>query len=117
MGGASGGYTTGPKELIDLLRQRGRPYLFSNSLPPPVIATGIKVSIAFHSVTLTLFYVDHYSSHRLNLFNSAIFHPFKYNLSKLICTYATNILHVFVCYGTYKKKTMSEHFVLMYLAE
>ncbi|KDR13310.1 2-amino-3-ketobutyrate coenzyme A ligase, mitochondrial [Zootermopsis nevadensis] len=42
MGGASGGYTTGPKELIDLLRQRGRPYLFSNSLPPPVIATGIK---------------------------------------------------------------------------
>jgi 7-keto-8-aminopelargonate synthetase-like enzyme len=46
MGGASGGYTAGPKELIDLLRQRGRPYLFSNSLPPPVVATGIKVSIA-----------------------------------------------------------------------
>ena len=46
MGGASGGYTTGPKELIDLLRQRGRPYLFSNSLPPPVVATGIKVRIA-----------------------------------------------------------------------
>ncbi|PNF42220.1 2-amino-3-ketobutyrate coenzyme A ligase, mitochondrial [Cryptotermes secundus] len=42
MGGASGGYTTGPKELIDLLRQRGRPYLFSNSLPPPVVAAGIK---------------------------------------------------------------------------
>jgi 7-keto-8-aminopelargonate synthetase and related enzymes len=46
MGGASGGYTAGPKELIDLLRQKGRPYLFSNSLPPPVVATGIKVSIA-----------------------------------------------------------------------
>jgi glycine C-acetyltransferase len=42
MGGASGGYTAGPKELIDLLRQTGRPYLFSNSLPPPVVATGIK---------------------------------------------------------------------------
>jgi 7-keto-8-aminopelargonate synthetase-like enzyme len=46
MGGASGGYTAGPKELIDLLRQRGRPYLFSNSLPPPVVATGSKVSSA-----------------------------------------------------------------------
>lgn len=43
LGGASGGYTTGPKELIDLLRQKSRPYLFSNSLPPPVVATGIKV--------------------------------------------------------------------------
>ncbi|KAJ9577734.1 hypothetical protein L9F63_005727 [Diploptera punctata] len=42
MGGASGGYTTGPKQLIDLLRQKGRPYLFSNSLPPPVVAAGIK---------------------------------------------------------------------------
>ena len=42
MGGASGGYTTGPKELVDLLRQKGRPYLFSNSLPPPVVASGIK---------------------------------------------------------------------------
>jgi len=37
LGGAAGGYTTGPKELIDLLRQRSRPYLFSNSLPPPVV--------------------------------------------------------------------------------
>lgn len=33
----SGGYTVGPKPLIDLLRQRSRPYLFSNSLPPPVV--------------------------------------------------------------------------------
>jgi hypothetical protein len=49
MGGASGGYTTGPKELIDLLRQRGRPYLFSNSLPPPVVAAGITVSITVNS--------------------------------------------------------------------
>jgi 7-keto-8-aminopelargonate synthetase-like enzyme len=78
MGGASGGYTTGPKELTDLLRQRGRPYLFSNSLPPPVIATGIKVSIAVNAVTTTLFCADHYPSHHQNLINSAIFHPFKY---------------------------------------
>lgn len=34
----SGGYTVGPKPLIELLRQRSRPYLFSNSLPPPVVA-------------------------------------------------------------------------------
>ena len=43
LGGASGGYTTGPKELINLLRQRSRPYLFSNTLPPPVVAGASKV--------------------------------------------------------------------------
>jgi len=43
LGGAAGGYTTGPKELIDLLRQKARPYLFSNSLPPPVVACASKV--------------------------------------------------------------------------
>lgn len=43
LGGAAGGYTTGSKELIDVLRQKSRPYLFSNSLPPPVVASGIKV--------------------------------------------------------------------------
>jgi len=37
LGGAAGGYTTGPKQLIDLLRNRSRPYLFSNSIPPPVV--------------------------------------------------------------------------------
>ncbi|EFX83180.1 hypothetical protein DAPPUDRAFT_302058 [Daphnia pulex] len=42
LGGAAGGYTTGPKELIHLLRQRSRPYLFSNSLPPPVVAVAQK---------------------------------------------------------------------------
>ncbi|KAH0539475.1 2-amino-3-ketobutyrate coenzyme A ligase, mitochondrial [Cotesia glomerata] len=42
LGGAAGGYTTGSKKLIDLLRQRSRPYLFSNALPPPVAAIGIK---------------------------------------------------------------------------
>lgn len=43
LGGAAGGYTTGPKELIDVLRQKARPYLFSNSLPPVVVASAIKV--------------------------------------------------------------------------
>lgn len=43
LGGAAGGYTTGPRELITLLRQKSRPYLFSNSLPPAVVATGLKV--------------------------------------------------------------------------
>ncbi|WP_045769685.1 glycine C-acetyltransferase [Xanthomonas albilineans] len=42
MGGALGGFTTGRGEVIELLRQRSRPYLFSNSLPPHVVAAGIK---------------------------------------------------------------------------
>lgn len=42
MGGALGGFTTGRKEVIELLRQRSRPYLFSNSLPPHVVAAGTK---------------------------------------------------------------------------
>ncbi|MDP6684438.1 MAG: glycine C-acetyltransferase [Candidatus Marinimicrobia bacterium] len=43
LGGASGGFTTGRKEIIDLLRQRSRPYLFSNTLAPAIAAAGIKV--------------------------------------------------------------------------
>ena len=43
LGGASGGYTSGRKEIIDLLRQRSRPYLFSNTLAPAVAAGSIKV--------------------------------------------------------------------------
>lgn len=42
-GGAVGGFTTGKKEIIDMLRQRSRPYLFSNSLPPMVVSAGIKM--------------------------------------------------------------------------
>lgn len=42
LGGASGGFTTGRKALIDLLRQRSRPYLFSNSIPPMIAATAEK---------------------------------------------------------------------------
>jgi len=43
MGGAMGGYTTGPKEIIDILRQRSRPYLFSNSLAPSIVGASLKV--------------------------------------------------------------------------
>ena len=43
LGGGSGGFTTGRREIIDLLRQRSRPYLFSNTLPPPLVAATIKV--------------------------------------------------------------------------
>ena len=42
-GGAIGGFTTGKKEIIDMLRQRSRPYLFSNSIPPMVAAAGIRM--------------------------------------------------------------------------
>jgi len=42
-GGAIGGFTTGRKEIIELLRQRSRPYLFSNSLPPVVVNAGIRM--------------------------------------------------------------------------
>jgi glycine C-acetyltransferase len=43
LGGAIGGFTTGRREIIEMLRQRSRPYLFSNSLPPHVVAAAIKV--------------------------------------------------------------------------
>lgn len=43
LGGASGGYTSGRKEIIDLLRQRSRPYLFSNSVSPAVVGASLKV--------------------------------------------------------------------------
>lgn len=43
LGGAMGGYTTGKKEIIDMLRQRSRPYLFSNSLAPTIVGASIKV--------------------------------------------------------------------------
>lgn len=42
LGGASGGYTSGRKEVIDMLRQRSRPYLFSNSVAPPIVAASIR---------------------------------------------------------------------------
>ncbi|MCC5983067.1 MAG: glycine C-acetyltransferase [Rhodobacteraceae bacterium] len=41
LGGALGGYVAGPQPVVDLLRQRGRPYLFSNALPPAIVAAGL----------------------------------------------------------------------------
>jgi glycine C-acetyltransferase len=43
LGGACGGFTSGRKEIIDMLRQRSRPYLFSNTMPPPIVYAAIKV--------------------------------------------------------------------------
>ncbi len=42
LGGASGGYTSGRREIVDMLRQRSRPYLFSNSVAPPIVAASIR---------------------------------------------------------------------------
>jgi glycine C-acetyltransferase len=42
LGGASGGFTSGRKEIVDLLRQRSRPYLFSNTIAPPIVAASLK---------------------------------------------------------------------------
>ncbi len=52
LGGASGGYTSGRKEIIDLLRQRSRPYLFSNTVAPSIIAASLKVLDLLKSSTL-----------------------------------------------------------------
>lgn len=53
LGGASGGYTSGKKEMIDLLRQRSRPYLFSNSVAPPIVAASIAaIDLLTHSTEL-----------------------------------------------------------------
>jgi len=64
-GGAIGGFTTGKKEIIDMLRQRSRPYLFSNSIPPLVAAAGIA---AFDKVTKTNDLQDklHYNTEYFN---------------------------------------------------
>ena len=43
MGGASGGYTSGRQEIIDLLRQQSRPYLFSNSLAPAIVGASMEL--------------------------------------------------------------------------
>ncbi len=53
LGGAMGGYTTAKKEIIDILRQRSRPYLFSNSLAPAIVGASIKVfEILSHDTSL-----------------------------------------------------------------
>jgi glycine C-acetyltransferase len=55
LGGGTGGYTTGRQEVIDVLRQRSRPYLFSNSLSPPVVGASLKV---FEMLTASSDFVD-----------------------------------------------------------
>lgn len=52
LGGAMGGYTTGRKEIIEMLRQRSRPYLFSNSLAPALVGASIKVFEILSSTTV-----------------------------------------------------------------
>jgi glycine C-acetyltransferase len=51
LGGASGGYTSGRKEIIDLLRQRSRPYLFSNTVAPSIVSASLKVLEMLSSTT------------------------------------------------------------------
>jgi len=51
LGGAAGGFTTGKKEIVDLLRQRSRPYLFSNSIPPAIAGASIAVLDLLSSTT------------------------------------------------------------------
>lgn len=51
LGGASGGYTSGPREVIEILRQRSRPYLFSNSIMPAIAAASLKVLDLLESST------------------------------------------------------------------
>jgi glycine C-acetyltransferase len=51
MGGASGGAASGRKELVEMLRQRGRPYLFSNTVPPVIVAAGLRVLDLLSSTT------------------------------------------------------------------
>ena len=53
LGGASGGFTSGKKEIVDLLRNRSRPYLFSNTLPPPIVAGSLEaIALASESTAL-----------------------------------------------------------------
>jgi glycine C-acetyltransferase len=51
LGGASGGYTSARKEIVDLLRQRSRPYLFSNTVAPSIVAASLKVLDLLSSTT------------------------------------------------------------------
>jgi len=51
LGGASGGYTTGPKEVIDMLRNKSRPYLFSNTVAPAIVGASIKMFDLISSTT------------------------------------------------------------------
>ncbi|MEO0371433.1 MAG: aminotransferase class I/II-fold pyridoxal phosphate-dependent enzyme, partial [Pseudomonadota bacterium] len=63
LGGAMGGYVAGPQPVIDLLRQRARPYLFSNALPPSIVAAGLK------AIDL----IETGEEHRKHLFDNAAY--------------------------------------------
>ena len=75
LGGASGGYTTGRRDIIDYLRQRSRPYLFSNTLAPPIVAASLKaIDLAEKSPKLrnrlmahTRFFREQMTSHGFNI--------------------------------------------------
>ena len=59
LGGASGGFTTGRKDIIAVLRQKSRPYLFSNTLAPAIVAAGIKVFQMISSTTILRDKLEH----------------------------------------------------------
>ena len=63
LGGAMGGFTTGKKEIIELLRQKSRPYLFSNSLAPTIVGASIKV---FESLSISLRPIKYRNRCRMN---------------------------------------------------
>lgn len=63
LGGASGGYTSGKKEVISWLRQRSRPYLFSNSVAPPIVAASLKVFDMMHDGQALRMQVNRNSAH------------------------------------------------------
>jgi len=81
LGGASGGYTAARKEIIELLRQRSRPYLFSNTLAPAIVATSLYVFNTLENDTSkrdrleenTLFFREQLSGLGLNIVEST--HP------------------------------------------
>ena len=64
LGGATGGYTTASKEIVGLLRQRSRPYLFSNTVAPAVVGASIKV-LEMISARFISFILSLYNSARL----------------------------------------------------
>ena len=81
LGGASGGYTSGRKEIIDLLRQRSRPYLFSNTLAPAIVGASIKLfdllenssSLKNHLQELTIYYRNLLKENNFDIIEST--HP------------------------------------------
>lgn len=81
LGGASGGYTSGRKEIIDLLRQRSRPYLFSNTLAPAIAGASIKLfdllenssSLKNHLQELTIYYRNLLKENNFDIIEST--HP------------------------------------------